>query len=100
VTTVRQLIPAFFVLFVVLGMLMSFFHIYLAAAYLLIFTLYWVMAFREAFSATRELSIVFNIVYSFLILHWSYGTGYLKGIFDFFILNRKTISEENMKLSR
>jgi hypothetical protein len=85
---------------VIFGLAASFFHIYFAAAYLLIFILYWLLAFKEAFSATKDLSAVVNIVFSFLILHWSYGTGYLKGIFDFFILNRKTISAENMKLSR
>jgi glycosyltransferase involved in cell wall biosynthesis len=100
VTTLRQLVPAFFVLFVVIGFFLAFVHPFLAAAYVITLMLYFLLGFKEAISRTKVPGEVLNVVYSFLILHWSYGTGYLKGIYDFFILNRKTVSAENMKLSR
>jgi hypothetical protein len=40
-----------------------------------------------------------KILLAFWILHFSYGTGYLKGILDFFVLGRKP-SDKKSTLSR
>src|SRR6218665_638075 len=100
VTTVRQLVPAFFVMYLVCGFILSFLHCYISIAYLALLLCYAALAFRAAIGKSRNIKTVFRIVYTFFILHWSYGSGYLKGILDFFILRRKQVTEGNTKLSR
>jgi nucleoside-specific outer membrane channel protein Tsx len=41
----------------------------------------------------------YQIALVFPILHLSYGFGYLRGLFDFFILNKKP-SERNKQMTR
>ena len=100
ITTTRQLIPALFVLFLTLGLALPLTNGYLKITYCTILVSYLLLAIKHALSKSLKAGMVVNIVFTFLILHWSYGTGYLKGIVDFLILNRKKISTQNMKLSR
>lgn len=100
ITTTRQLIPALFVLFLTLGLALSLTNVYLKITYCTILVSYLLLAIKHALSKSLKAGMVVNIVFTFLILHWSYGTGYLKGIVDFIILNRKKVSTQNMKLSR
>lgn len=86
VTSIRQLIPLFFVLFLIFGGLLSLVHPYLFFVFVAGLCTYLIAAFLAAFTLKSN---PFKIVYSFLILHSSYGFGYLLGIFDFLILNKK-----------
>lgn len=100
ITTVRQLIPAFFVLFIIGGAALSLIHVNIFYIYLTQLFLYFVLGIKFAMAKTSNIKILVNIVYTFLLLHWSYGTGYIKGVFDFLILKRKKVSLQNMKSSR
>jgi len=100
ITTFRQLVPAVFVGFVILGLFMAILNKYLAFCYLTVLLLYLLLAFVSAFAKAEEKKDVFKIIFSYLILHWSYGSGYLKGLLDFVIFRRKLASEQNKKLSR
>ncbi len=87
VTTVRQLIPLFFVLFLSVGAITSMLHNLIFYAYLGVIILYVVFAFLSALKLSTKPSYIYKLVYCFLILHCSYGLGYLTGIFSFLLLN-------------
>ncbi len=92
VTTLRQLVPLFFILFLIGGFILSFIHPFLFYSFLAILVLYFVMAFIAAFKKTKELMKIFKLVFVFFELHLSYGLGYLVGIVDFLILGKKPSS--------
>lgn len=100
ITTIRQLVPALFVSFLVAGFILSLLNGYIAIVYLAILLLYFLIAFVSGIDKSDAKMDVFKIIYTFLILHFSYGSGYLKGIFHFIISNRQNASKKNMNLSR
>ena len=94
VTTVRQLIPLLFVLFLILGFFAAFLNILLCEIYLLGLVFY---SLASLYSATKQASApkqIVKIMKAFFILHFSYGLGYLKGIIDFFVLQKNIKKEE------
>lgn len=91
VTTVRQLIPMLFVLYLVFGLLFSLLVPTFFVLYVFGILVYFGGAFYFAFKVSESKDIL-NVVYSFLILHLSYGLGYIKGMIDFMILNKKPTS--------
>lgn len=97
ITTIRQLIPLFFVVYLLLlvaSMLISSVLFGLLSTFLV---LYLILAFSVAFQKkTGSFMYVLNIVRTFFILHTSYGLGYLKGIFDFFILGKSIKKHETL----
>lgn len=99
VTSLRQLVPMFFVVFLFLGVITSFFNQYLFIINLLILLMYFVLAFIFANRVSHKINNIPLIIIPFLILHISYGSGYLKGILDFVLLNKKPV-KKNMELSR
>ena len=99
VTSIRQLIPMFFVLFLFLGVITSFIHPYLFLFNSVVLMMYFVLAFMFAKKVSPNLKNVPSIITTFLILHLSYGSGYLKGILDFILLNKKPV-KKSMELSR
>lgn len=92
VTTFRQLIPFFFVLFLIAGIISSFISVVLLEIFLPILFIYVIGAFVFAARLENSLSKIFKIVFAFFILHLSYGFGYLKGVVDFFLLRKKSAS--------
>tara|TARA_Y100001958_G_C21247059_1_gene577997 strand:+ start:5134 stop:6159 length:1026 start_codon:yes stop_codon:yes gene_type:complete len=100
VTTLRQLFPLLFltsiILFSLLGFLFPIFF-YLLFLELII---YGILNFIFSFKDNRfNLINIFKQMYAHLILHLSYGFGYLEGIYDFLIF-RKIPNEKNERLSR
>jgi glycosyltransferase involved in cell wall biosynthesis len=96
ITTIRQLIPFLFLSFVFLLVLqlIDFFFIGLIAPSINIFSvmilaLYFILGFYFAFKKTGINKDVFLVLYTFLLLHFSYGYGYLSGLIDFVIFNKK-----------
>lgn len=88
----RQHIPAIFVFSLILsGILgiffLAFFYLFstILLSYILINTIFSLeIAFKKGFK------YFFASVLSFFVLHFSYGLGFLKGIFDFLILKKET----------
>ena len=99
VTTVRQLIPAFFVLFLFGGAALSFFSVYFFFIFLLGILAYLCLGIVSAFKKTMSLTKAFMIFYVFFILHYSYGLGYLKGIIEFVFLGKRP-SKKSEALTR
>jgi hypothetical protein len=81
--TLRQLVPAAFVTFLFLGLLISIFFKWMLIPYLLILLFYisllGFLALGQA--AVRGISIIPHVLISFFTIHLSYGVGYLKGLF-------------------
>ena len=104
VTSVRQLVPFGLVLYTVFSVLFSAF---LAFAEPRLILLIWIPLFAylllivsTSFSKSTKQKVNFLIlVQSFLTLHFSYGLGYSKGIFDF-VVRRKKPSQNASKLTR
>lgn len=94
VTSIRQLIPPLFVAFLILGFVTSFIHPIVKIIYILILLAYFSMGFYKANQATNNLQNSFMILFTFFILHLSYGWGYLKGMFHFILFDRNPTSKQ------
>lgn len=99
ITTYRQLVPPLFVLYCLLSPLILFLGINF---FLLIMTpvfLYLLVSILVSFQTSSKLKETPKIIIIFPILHFSYGFGYLNGIIDFLILNKKPDKKQE-RLSR
>ena len=86
VTTVRQIVPLLFALYLFLGLLVSVFVPMFVYLYFLGIFFYIILAIVFAFKQSKKIAEAFKVAYVFFILHFSYGLGYLKGIIDFILL--------------
>jgi glycosyltransferase involved in cell wall biosynthesis len=105
VTSVRQLVPPIFVLFLlslflipVFGFFTSFGNEF-ALIWICGFTLYKIGAFFAAVNQKASMLQVPGVIFSFFLLHTGYGLGYLHGIIKFIILRRQPGDKES-RLSR
>lgn len=89
ITTIRQLVPLFFVLYLIFGISLSIFSKIIFYIFISILLVYIALSAFSSYKKTRVLQEIFQVMYSFCILHISYGLGYLNGLIDFFILNTK-----------
>lgn len=99
VTTVRQLVPAIWILYLSLAWIPSLFFcpwIWLYAAGILSYLL---GSFYFAQKLSADFKVQLRILRAFYTLHFAYGFGYILGIFDF-ILCGKNPSEKSTELSR
>ena len=89
VTTWRQLVPAAFVLYLVLGAIAAALDTFLAMLYGAGLVAYLLLALLSALQATNQLTDVFGTTRAFVILHMAYGLGYLRGIWELAILRKE-----------
>lgn len=93
ITTWRQVIPAAFVAYLGSAVLFLLFTSISAWILLMPLMLYVIVAVVEAArlctAAKKEMMQIPRVIYSFLVLHLSYGTGYLDGILSFIVMNKK-----------
>ncbi|SFT76715.1 Glycosyltransferase, GT2 family [Lishizhenia tianjinensis] len=99
VTTLRQLFPPLFVLFALVSIPLALLHPFLKYGILSIWVLYAFLALYFGAKKGDGFKESLGIIRSFLIMHFQYGGGYLKGIYHFYILHRKP-SQRETKLSR
>jgi glycosyltransferase involved in cell wall biosynthesis len=98
VTTIRQLVPSVFILFILSGLV--FFQIpTLYTFWYCIMIFYFLITFMEGVRLGKNIKDGLLIQYAFFNFHFGYGMGYLKGMLDFLILN-KNPSDEMKKLTR
>lgn len=88
ITSARQLFPAIFVASVILGAMLSIVHPIFLYTWIIGILLYLIGAVLFALQKTKNPKEIFQVLFSFMILHWSYGIGYLKGIVTFLILGK------------
>ena len=83
IPTVRQLIPLMFVLFLFGGAVISIFFkpiFYLYGIGLFLYSsLLLLISIRQSLTK-KMLAMIFPLIFSFFILHFSYGLGYIKGL--------------------
>ena len=96
VTTTRQLVPAAFVSYLFVLLLSLFVGIKVFFFLSLFLVLYVLMAGFMAFRQNAQPITAIKIAYTFFILHFSYGIGYLKGIFDFILLKKSIKKHESL----
>jgi GT2 family glycosyltransferase len=89
ITTARQVVPLMFVLLILASFISLITTLYLNGLYAFIFIAYLIMAFLSALRYSSRPKDIFEIIISFFILHFSYGTGYAKGIIHFMILRKQ-----------
>lgn len=99
ITSKRQIIPLFFFLFLVFGLFLSFINKSFFYLFIGIIILYFISALLFSFEKTKGFSNVSKLMITFFILHLSYGLGYLEGILDFLVFNKKP-NLRNSELSR
>jgi cellulose synthase/poly-beta-1,6-N-acetylglucosamine synthase-like glycosyltransferase len=99
VTTLRQLAPPLWVLFLIAMPFAWLIHPILGTIHLILLLLYVLMSLLMGFRISRHIKEFSLICLAFYVLHFSYGIGYLQGIIDFFIL-KKSPGKRNTSLSR
>ncbi len=99
ITTIRQLIPLFFVLFLILSSVIAIISPISLFVILPILGLYLLGSIFFAYKQSSKFKEVLLICFSFLILHLSYGYGYLWGII-WFIIFQKKIKDKHQKITR
>lgn len=99
VTTLRQLIPPAFVIYLVSLVAAALFLPKVAVLYAIPLLLYLLLAITVSLLISGALMDLFRLLRIFGLIHLSYGFGYIRGLLDFILLSRKP--DERMKtLSR
>ena len=100
ITTLRQLAPPLWMLFVSVGWVGFFLHPLLGYSYVGMILIYLTLAkFTAIRTAGWQIPMIFKLVACYMILHASYGWGYLKGMFHFYVLRRNP-TEGSQQLTR
>lgn len=99
VTTWRQTVPALWISFLFLGYIPCLFLPPLWYGYLGTIVFYISASFLMAIKTAPKPRLVPKVLLSFWLLHLSYGSGYIKGLWDFFLLGKKP-AEKQGRLSR
>ena len=89
ITTIRQMIPLFFVLGLIGGLLLSFIWTFFWLVFLSGIGAYLLLAIASGIRVGKSVLEGLRIALVFPLLHFSYGLGYLVGIVEFFVLNKK-----------
>ncbi len=87
VTSLRQLIPCFFVLYLIIAAGLCAFSPQKWAFWILPLIVYFILG--TLFAAKKDLKNTIPILWTFFLLHLSYGWGYLRGIIQFGILKQQ-----------
>lgn len=93
--TIRQFFPLFFISGLIIGIFLSLLNKVLLILYFCILGLYLIMSIFFSLKIalkTNFFRLIFLLPYTFLIIHLSYGFGYLIGIFKFLIFKTSKIS--------
>jgi glycosyltransferase involved in cell wall biosynthesis len=99
ITTLRQIIPSLFVSFLFTGLCLSLISNLFFKTYILGLSFYLLVGFISALKKTSSIFLATKVLFVFIILHFSYGLGYLLGIIQFIIF-RKGPSEKSETLTR
>lgn len=100
VTTLRQVFPALFTAGLFLGFVLSFLHP--AFLYIWLTTIFAYLSAAVLFALRAQCGKIqglTGVLGVFFILHLYYGAGYLAGVFDFFIRNKKP-AKKHTSISR
>jgi len=91
-SSLRQVIPVLFVIVFLILALTSFFSIIILEIFITYNLIYLISLFLVSiliFVKEKNIILIPPLIWSFIIIHFSYGIGYIKGFMDIFILNKK-----------
>jgi glycosyltransferase involved in cell wall biosynthesis len=101
--TIRQFVPPMFVLYMVVSFLAGIFHPTFFYVFLIGLGLYGLAAILVSLSIIRKkqksISVFLQLIQAFPVIHFSYGFGYLAGIFRF-LLFRKPVHHSKIEINR
>jgi GT2 family glycosyltransferase len=89
ITSFRQLVPLFFVFFLITALMFSLIFPYSVFLSLFILFIYFFLSLLASYSLSKKISTILKTSFVFLLLHSGYGWGYLLGLIDFIIFNKK-----------
>ena len=98
----RHLVPLLFVLFLIVGGVLSLISKFIAIPFLVVLSLYVAMDVMFSFkiSSSKKFAYFKYLILTFPILHISYGVGFLLGIINFYLFKNSKLEEKNKELSR
>lgn len=98
----RHIVPMLFVLGLILGSIFSIFSFTIRVIYFLVILLYFIMSivFSIKINDDKNKRLWYRIVFSFMILHLSYGFGFLEGIIVFNFKNNSKYLDKNSEVTR
>lgn len=99
ITTLRQLVPSLLVLNIA-SLLLAILWLPFLYFVLPSILLYFMLAIFLSWRAQQQGYVFFSVFSSFLILHLSYGLGYLIGIKDFILFGKKIDQGRHTEISR
>lgn len=99
VTTLRQMIPPLFCLYLFVFPFLFLLHWKIGAIAAMPFILYIFLSIYESIKLSNSSKTFFQSLIIYPTLHVSYGLGYLKGIIQFLLLNQQPSKKES-RLSR
>lgn len=98
---IRHLIPMIFIITNILGLILSIFSKSIFLLWLLEIIIYLICnVIFSAKAVKKEYKLIKYISTAFLILHVSYGIGFINGLLNFYVLKSKKVVEKNTKISR
>lgn len=93
--TIRQFFPFLFVIGLIVGCILSFVNTLFLIIYMVVLVIYSSLSLYfssiQAFKQ-KNTKLVYLLPYIFFIIHFSYGWGYLTGIFRFLILGKNNLA--------
>lgn len=100
--SIRHLIPLLFVLYLFAGVILSIFSKGIRIISLLILSLYILLDIIFSIKSSRGdgIKCLLYLLVIFPILHFSYGFGFLLGIFNFYIRSISKVENKNKSISR
>lgn len=99
ITTVRQLVPPLFVMYLILLPLFFLLGWQIGTFFTLPLLIYLLLNFYVSFKLARNFRSFLQLTMTYMILHVSYGIGYWSGIINFVLLGNKP-SKKQARLSR
>lgn len=99
VTSVRQLVPPAFVLFMVAGIFMNVITGFLQFAWTALMGMYIMGSIVFAAKQGAKLKDIPGVMLAFFILHFSYGLGFWEGLFRFILLRQRP-GRQHSQMSR
>lgn len=96
ITSLRQMAPLFFVLFIAAGLLASILFRVAFYGYLAVLSLYLITGFLSAMKIADRFMQTFGVMFTFFLLHLGYGSGYFVGISDFLLFGKKIKGDEKI----
>lgn len=98
--SLRQFVPLLFVVYLFLGLFLPFMNFFAQGLYslgLLIYFIANIYVSSKISAKSNSVNLLPYLFYSFFIIHFAYGYGYIRGIINFIILGKKN---KHTRLSR